>query len=367
MTVQESVKTSADTLVDAQALHDFVLRLWCKAGSSHDEARLVADHLVMANLTGHDSHGVGMVPRYVKSLRDGVLKLNQHALVVRDAGAVLTIDGAFGFGQVVAHEAMRLGIERVRTTGICAVGLRNAHHIGRIGHWAEQCAKEGLVSFHFVNVAGSAQVSPWGGTDGRFGTNPFCAAFPRQGKEPLVLDFATSGIAQGKARVAYNKGSQVPPGCLIDAQGQPTTDPRVMFEAPQGALRTFGEHKGHGLAMMCEIFAGALTGGYTTHAETRVKNSGVVNGMLSVIIDPLAFDAAAPEAEAEAFIEWVKASPRSADAELIHAPGEPERLRTAYRRSHGIPIDARTWSEITDAAAALDMPQSDIDSVLATG
>lgn len=367
MNAQEPAKASFDILVNAQALHEFVVGLWRKAGSSPAEAGLVADHLVMANLTGHDSHGVGMIPRYVKSLRDGVLKLNQHAVVVRDAGAVLTVDGVCGFGQVVAYEAMNRGIERVKTTGICAVGLRNAHHIGRIGHWAEQCAERGLVSFHFVNVAGSAHVSPWGGSDGRFGTNPFCAAFPRKGKEPLVLDFATSGIAQGKARVAYNKGIEVPAGCLIDARGQPTTDPRVMFEAPQGALRTFGEHKGHGLAMMCELFSGALTGGYTTHAETRVKNSGIINCMLSVIIDPVAFDAADTEAEAEAFIEWVKASPRSAGTERIFAPGEPERGRAAQRRSGGIPIDPGTWSEIVDAAAALDMPQSDIDSVLAAG
>ncbi len=363
MTVQESTKASSDILVNAQALHGFVQRLWLKAGSSPTEAGLVADHLVMANLTGHDSHGVGMIPRYVKSLRDGVLALNQHVAIVRDAGAVLTVDGVRGFGQVVAYEAMDLGIERAKAMGICAVGLRNAHHIGRIGHWAEQCARQGLVSFHFVNVAGSVHVSPWGGSDGRFGTNPFCAAFPRKGKEPLVLDFATSGIAQGKARVAYNKGAKVAEGCLIDAQGRPTTDPRVMFEAPHGALRTFGEHKGHGLAMMCELFSGALTGGYTTHAETRVKHSGIINCMLSVIINPEAFDAADTEAEAEAFIEWVKASPRSTGTDQIFAPGEPERLRIAQRRSAGIPIDPGTWSEIIAAATALDMPQSDIASV----
>ncbi|SHH38891.1 malate/lactate/ureidoglycolate dehydrogenase [Pollutimonas bauzanensis] len=368
MTIQENnipQRQSGDLLVNAEALRDFVRRLWTAAGSSATEAGLVADHLVMANLTGHDSHGVGMIPRYVRSLHDGVLKLNQHAVVVRDAGAVLTIDGACGLGQVVAYEAIDHGIERAKKIGICAVGLRNAHHIGRIGHWAEQCARQGLVSFHFVNVAGSAHVAPWGGSDGRFGTNPFCAAFPRQGKEPLVLDFATSGIAQGKARVAYNKGSHVPAGCLIDHQGEPTTDPRVMFEEPHGALRTFGQHKGHGLAMMCELFSGALTGGYTTHAETRITNNGVINCMLSVIIDPKAFDAEDTEAEAEAFIAWVKASPKSAGCDEIYAPGEPERLRHAQRRHSGIPIDTATWDEIERAATALGMPATEIASALA--
>src|ERR1700757_1703987 len=202
--------------IPVDQLHAYVRAIWEQAGSSPREAQLVADHLVAANLTGHDSHGVGMIPRYVDSLRDRELKLNAHASVVKDVGAVLTVDGGKGFGQVVAHEAMELGIERAKKLGVCAVALRNAHHIGRIGHWAEQCAKAGLASFHFVNVAGDPLVAPFGGADRRIGTNPFCAAFPREGKAPLVLDFATSAVAYGKTRVAYNQGKQVPPGALID-------------------------------------------------------------------------------------------------------------------------------------------------------
>ncbi|MBV8627501.1 MAG: Ldh family oxidoreductase, partial [Paraburkholderia sp.] len=144
--------------IPADQLHAFVRAIWEQAGSAPREAELVADHLVAASLTGHDSHGVGMVPRYVASLRDGELQLNRHAQVVRDVGAVLTVEGGKGFGQVVAFEAMELGIERAGKLGLCAVGLRNAHHIGRIGHWAEQCARAGFVSFHFVNVAGDPLV-----------------------------------------------------------------------------------------------------------------------------------------------------------------------------------------------------------------
>ena len=178
------IKTPAtpELRIPAEALHAYVRAIWERAGSAPREAELVADHLVMANLSGHDSHGVGMIPRYVASLADGELKLNAHAKIVRDAGAVLSIDGVKGFGQVVAYEAMEHGIERAKKLGVCAVGLRDAHHIGRIGHWAEQCAKAGLVSFHFVNVAGDPLVAPFGGIDRRFGTNPFCAAFPRDGK-----------------------------------------------------------------------------------------------------------------------------------------------------------------------------------------
>jgi len=347
--------------IPSATLHDYVRAIWEQAGSAPREAELVADHLVAANLTGHDSHGVGMIPRYVASLRDNELKLNLHAQVARDAGAVLSIDGGKGFGQVVAYEAMEYGIERAKRLGICAVGLRGAHHIGRIGHWAEQCARAGLVSFHFVNVAGDPLVAPFGGTDRRIGTNPFCAAFPRSGKPPLVLDFATSAVAFGKVRVAYNQGKQVPPGALIDHDGQATLEPKAMIEAPFGSLLPFGGHKGFGLAAMCEIFGGALSGGYTTHAETLGTNHAIVNCMLSVIINPAAFDAPNAEAEADAFVEWVKASPLAAGTESIQAPGEPERAMRARREAQGVPVDPATWRQIGDAALAVGMPAEQVD------
>lgn len=360
----EELKSSrADIQVLPADLNAFVRTIWRSAGSSEREAGLIADHLVMSNLSGHDSHGVGMIPRYVRALHEGSLRLNGHAQIVRDAGALLTLEGGRGFGQVLASEAMDHGIERTRKLGIAAVALRNAHHIGRIGHWAEQCAQQGLVSFHFVNVAGFAQVAPYGGLGGRFGTNPFCAAFPLKGREPLVLDFATSSIAVNKTRVAYNKGVEVPPDCLMDHEGRPTRDPRVMHEAPFGSLKTFGGHKGSGMAAMCELFAGALSGGFTTHESTRVKDSAIINCMLSVMIDPAALDAGDAQAEAEAFIAWIKETPTLPGHDEILMPGEPERRIRAERTATGIPIDDTTWKQIIAAAQAVGVPSERILSV----
>ena len=355
-----STQAANEQRIAVDTLHAYVRAIWEHAGSAQREAELVADHLVMSNLKGHDSHGVGMIPRYVASLGEGQLKLNTHAEIVREVGAVLTVDGRKGFGQVVAYEAMEHGIERAKKLGVCAVGLRNAHHIGRIGHWAEQCAKAGLVSFHFVNVAGDPLVAPFGGIDRRFGTNPFCAAYPRDGKSPLVLDFATAGIAYGKTRVAYNKGVKVAPGMLLDHEGKPTIEPKVMHEEPFGSLTAFGLHKGSGLAALCEIFGGALSGGYTTHESTLEKSSAIINCMTSVILDPNAFDAPAAQAEAEAFLEWMKASPRAEGAEAIYAPGEPEEARCAERTANGIAIDPTTWKQIRDSAAKSGMAEAEI-------
>jgi uncharacterized oxidoreductase len=174
-------------------LHAFTMAI-CKAdGSSAEEARLVADHLVLANLFGHDSHGVGMMPAYLLNTTTGHCVRNQHAKIVRDNGAVIVIDGGAGYGQVIAKEAMDVGIERAKKHGVAVVGLKNSHHIGRIGHWAEQCAAAGLVSTHWVNVHGhKSLVAPFGGAEPRFTTNPYCTAVPRKGQEPIVLDFATS-------------------------------------------------------------------------------------------------------------------------------------------------------------------------------
>src|SRR3984885_1337730 len=161
-------------------------------GSPAPKADLVAVNLIEANLKGHDSHGVGMVPRYIEAMKEGGLKVNAHVSVVMDGGVMLTLDGNAGYGQVMGYEAMELGAERAKQNGVCVVGLSNAHHIGRIGHWAEQCIGHGLVSIHFVNVLARPIVAPFGGRDARHGTNPFCVGIPRPGKDPTVVGCATS-------------------------------------------------------------------------------------------------------------------------------------------------------------------------------
>jgi uncharacterized oxidoreductase len=142
---------------------------------------LTADHLVQANLSGHDSHGVGMVPRYVLSWQADALQLNQSVRVVHDGGSLLNLDGQCGMGQAVAEEAMALAITRAQQHGVCILGLHHSHHIGRVGHWAEQACRAGLIAIHFVNVLSSALVAPWGGRQARFGTNPFTIGVPVDG------------------------------------------------------------------------------------------------------------------------------------------------------------------------------------------
>lgn len=323
------------------------------AGSSPREAELVAEHLVEANLRGHDSHGVGVVPMYLRGARSGGLVLNQKLAVALDTGAMLICDGGRGAGQVMAHDAMVAGIARAAKTGSAVVSLRNSHHIGRIGHWAEQCAAAGMVSLHFVNVVAGAFVAPFGGTQARLGTNPFAAAFPRVGAPPVVVDFATSKLAAGKVRVAFNKGVELPPGALLDNQGKPTTDPARLYDAQPGALTTFGEHKGWGLMLACELLGAAMVGAPTQHGAG--SDGAVINSMFSVIVSPDKLGTAGPFAEEmEAVLAWVVSEDKNGDG--VKLPGDPELETRRQRLSEGIPLDDTTLAQFEQAAVGVGLP-----------
>ena len=336
-------------------------------GSDAREARLVAENLVTANLLGHDSHGIGMMPRYVEALLEGGLLVNQQPQVKLDTGALLVLDGRQGYGQTIGLEATRMAIARAKEHGASITTLANVHHLGRIGHWAEMAVAEGLVSMHFVNVLSFARVAPFGGADRRFGTNPVCIAIPLPGEAPFVLDMATSAVAQGKLRVAHNKKAKIPPGWLIDSEGNPTDDPRWGVVPPLGAMLCFGEHKGYGLAVACELLGGALTGGGTTSYENKTQRR-VLNGMLSVLIDPKKLGTTeAFERDARAYLKWIRESRPAPGSDRVRIAGEPEREMRAIREREGIPVDAETWSEIRAAAAKLKLAPERIDSLARGG
>ncbi|MCP4900583.1 MAG: malate/lactate/ureidoglycolate dehydrogenase [bacterium] len=334
-------------------------------GSTAEEAVIVAEHLVRANLTGHDSHGVGMIPYYVRFLGDGLLVPNTAARRVRDDGAILAFDGDRGYGQRVAREAMDAAIERCAETGVVLMTLRSSCHIGRIGSYGEQALAAGYVSIHFVNVQDHPPLlSPFRGGDARFGTNPICVAVPGSGRtETILLDMATSKIALGKARVAMNKGELVVEGRLIDHRGRPTSDPSVMFaEERRGALLPIGEHKGYGLALACELLAGVLSGGGTIEPGRRRQGS-IVNNMLSFVIDPgRLVDLEWMRNEIDAMVAYARDSPPVNPEEPVLVAGEPERQSASDRMANGIPVDDTTWSEIRGAAETVGLSSEQIEA-----
>lgn len=351
--------------INADKLTQLVEQIFVTTGTSQAFAQEVAAHLVTANLKGHDSHGVGMTPAYVRNIKAGLLVQDAQAKLIKDRGAVMVIDGQFGFGQVVGRQACDMIIERVKETGVVCAGVRNCHHLGRIGTYAEHCAAAGLVSLHMVNVVGHDPiVAPFGGRERRFTTNPFTCAVPRQDAPPVVLDMATSAVAMGKIRVAHEAGTAAPEGSLIDHEGVPTTDPSVLFSRPVGALGPFGAHKGYGLAVMCELLGGALAGEWTAQPENE-RGHHIVNHMFMVAVDPSAFGGVEKfQAETEAMIEYIHSSAPAKGVDRVRVPGEPEIDSVTRRQQEGIPLSEGAWGELFAAAEAAGLTAADIETIV---
>ena len=351
-------------LIAADRLESFVSDIFRANKCDAAEAGRIAEHLLGANLAGHDSHGVARVPRYVDWQQAGFVVPGRQAEIVTDGGGFVLLDGGFGYGQTVAPQATALGIERARKHGTAVIALRNSGHIGRLGSYAEQAIAAGLVSIHFVNVAGSTMVAPFGGVERRFSTAPFSVGVPTS--PPVVLDFATSRVAEGKVLVASNGGKPLPPDALVEPDGRVSGDPRTLYGDYErtgqrsaagglGAIRAFGEHKGSGLAFACELLAGALTGnGCAGPVETRGRIS---NGLLSVFISPKHFGT---EAEfiriAEDYVAWVKSCRPIEPGGEVLAPGEPEARLRAERLRDGVPLQPDTWASLVRCAQGLGVP-----------
>jgi hydroxycarboxylate dehydrogenase B len=332
-------------------LRDITTATFLAAGWPEADAAEVARHFVLANLSGHDSHGIGMLPLYAKAITDGLLT---PANMPQDKIALapfLVIDAQVALGQPTARRAVARAAEMALAGGVGILNLLDAHHIGRIGDYAEQAAALGLVSMFWVNVAGrSPIVAPHGSREARWGTNPHAIGVPN-GDAPLILDFATSRMAHGKARVALNKGVEVADGYLIDAEGHASNDPAVVFPPlPMGALLPFGDHKGAGIAMIAEIFSAGLSGGALI--ETKPVKSWIINSLFGILIDParLEPDAAARAARVAAIASFVRSAKPRDGFDKVRAPGDVERETRITRQVEGIPLDDETWRQIVEAA-----------------
>lgn len=328
------------------------------AGWSEAQAQETAEHLVLANLSGHDSHGVGMLPLYFNSLADGHLTPQARPTIRSEAGPFLIVDGNVALGQPTAREAVDRAVAIALAGGVAVLNLLDAHHIGRIGHYSEVAAAAGLISVFWVNVAGRPPiVAPFGARQARFGTNPISTGIPVPGGEPLILDFATSRMAHGKARVALNKGVNVPEGYIIDGEGRPTVEPKHVFPQaipglPLGALLPFGDHKGAGLSLIAELLSAGLMG--AARIDEKPHRSWIINSLFGVLIDParLEPDAQLRRRRIESYLAFVRAAAPQEPSQPVLAPGDKERATRIERERDGVPLDDETWSQIVAAARA---------------
>ncbi|MBC8357230.1 MAG: malate/lactate/ureidoglycolate dehydrogenase [Planctomycetes bacterium] len=346
-----------------EALKAFISNIFVRAGCGDEEAAVIGDHLVEANLAGHDSHGVIRAPIYLQWMNEQKAVAGKSLEIVVDSGPLVVADAGLGFGQWTGRQAVAIGVERCRQNGVSVVALRNSAHLGRIGTWAELAAAEGLVSLHFVNTTGLGMfVVPSGGRDARLSVNPVCVGIPIEGREPIILDMAAAATAEGKLKVAKNKGVPVPDNTIVDAEGNPTNDANDFYGPPGGrpvgAILPFGGHKGYGLGLVAEILAGAFTGGGCSEPGKTLLEQG----MLSVYLDPEKLASPGPLfEEIRRYVDFVKSSrPTTPGGEVI-LPGEIENRNRAERRA-GLEMDDATWGQIVEAAASVGVEQTLIEA-----
>jgi uncharacterized oxidoreductase len=344
----------------AQTLTDFATRLLAAVNVPTADAALVASSLVGANLRGHDSHGVMRVPQYVSFIEGGQYRIGVDLKIEHETPAVVVCDGQWGLGQVQAHRLLDLAIPKARRLGVAVATARDCGHIGRLGEYAERAAAAGLALIGTVNNCGAGQrVAPPGGREPRLGTNPFCAGVPTaEPDKPIVADFGTSVVAEGKVRSHYISKQPVPPGWLLDHEGQPTTDPAVLYEQPRGTILPLGgaqAYKGFGLGLILECWAGGLTGGRCSHAGAP---SAAGNNVVFFFIEPEQFAGrGALVDQATELGEFVRSTPRASGVDAILLPGDPERRSLSARSVGGIHLDDNHWDKLTELAVRLGVAQ----------
>ncbi len=348
-------------LVAAEVLTAYVTRIFAATGSPDEEAQRVADHLVGANLRGHDSHGVIRTPAYLALAAAGTLKPGAPSSIVGESASTALLDGGWNYGQIVGYHATELAITKARETGIGWVSACNSGHIGRVGAYGEQIVAAGMIAFGGVNSPGTRLTAAHGGAHRRLGTSPIMIAMPGTTPgEPFVLDMATSVIAEGKVRVAVNRATLLKPNLIIDGDGEPSTEPRDFYGTgpnprPGALLPVGGEtggHKGFGLNIAMEALSGILSG-----AGTSVEGQRGTNGVFIMALDPERFVAADVFVSMmSTLLGFVKEPPYAPGVSEVLTAGEPERRMMAERLATGVPVENETWTQIADAARSVGVP-----------
>ena len=368
--MSERGKTS-EIRVDVNYAIELITDIFKAKSCNNYEAKTIAERLCGSNLKGHDSHGIVRVPRYVLWMEWGWVFPNIKPELIVDSGALALIDAKQGFGQVAGEFAVDEGINRAKLHGVSVVGLKNSGHLGRIGDWSERAADAGLVSLHFVNVRGSLLVAPFGGSDRRGSTSPLSIGVPSKDTDHIILDMATSTVAEGKVMVAQKGGKPLPAGALIDSNGNLTINPEVMYgkinenEVPNsengtGAITAFGLHKGSGINFMMEILGGALTGsGVSAGIEDKEKRK-FANGMLSLYVkvdNMVNFEYFLNEVKS--YADFVRSSPPANKNGKVLIPGDKEISTYKDRLANGLPVAPIVWQNIKQTAKDLNIPNLD--------
>jgi LDH2 family malate/lactate/ureidoglycolate dehydrogenase len=335
-------------------------KIFAALGAPDDIARVVAASLVDANLTGHDSHGVLRIPQYAQRIRDGLVRPAVRPTLIEGRQAVGMVSGEWGFGQLAGRMAMDEAVRRAREFGVGAVGVVRCNHFGRMGEYMERAADQGCVGFVWVGGLGQRAAVPHGGSRPTLGTNPIAVGFPVEGEHPFVMDFATTAVAAGKIMVARAKHLPLPPGCIVDKDGRPTTNVEDYYAG--GALLPAAAHKGFGLSVAAELLGQALTGADAIHDAPGKEPVHRNSGALFMAIDPGTMRPAADaKSQARRIMDRIRGIPPAAGVDRVRTPGQPE-VESRRERSAGFEVADDTWRAIAECARSVGLRDEDLPS-----
>jgi uncharacterized oxidoreductase len=338
--------------VSSADAHKLTVDIFEACGSPAEESRIVADHLVNANLCGMDSHGLIRIPQYVQDAREGTAKPGAAITIASETAVSAVVDCGWNFGVVGAERAARIAVDKTRNSRIAVVATVHCNHAGRLGHYLEQIAAQKLIGFGFCSSPKHGHfVVPWGGRDGRLSTNPMAYGIPDD-DAPIVSDFSTSQAPEGKIRLYKNRKQNLPEGWILDASGQPSTSPSDFYGPPQGGILPFGGrqgYRGYALGLLVEVMGTILAGNDPT--EDRPGN-----GVSFIVFDPgLLADTKRFEGNVQKLKDYIHSSRPSKSGTEVLLPGEPEQRSRAIRSKEGIEIDPATWAAIEKVAASLNV------------
>lgn len=340
-------------VMQAEQWHQVVYELFKAAGATHANAERLAQSLVDSNLAGHDSHGVLRIPQYLQAIAEGQLDPAGEPVVLKETPCSVLMDGGWTFGQVGAKMCMQEAINRAKKHGVAVTALIKAYHIGRLGEYSEMAHDADMIGFVTTGGLGGGQklmaggMAPYGGARPIFGTNPLSFGIPAGAQSPVVADFATSTIALGKVNEARVKGNQLPPGCILDSTGKPTTNPADYYKG--GTLLPFGGHKGYGLAVVAELLGEAFTGADACSDDQGRGGPYMLAGNVFIVLDSGLFRPMQEYGTAtDAIIQRIKAVPPAPGFSEVLLPGEPEQRSKARRRQEGIGMPENSWETIRE-------------------
>jgi uncharacterized oxidoreductase len=336
--------------VPVEKLRKIGIDIFMAQGANGSDSEFLVETLIEANLTGHDSHGVQYYPRYSERIQQGFIKVKNEPKIVKETPNTALIDGNWAFGQKTAMKLTEIVIKKAKENMIAAAGAYNCNHIGRIGYYTSWAANHDIISNFYVNV-GHPSVSVFNGQGKTFGTNPYSISVPTDGEIPFLVDYATSVVAAGKVTVAKNNKEKIPKNWIHDKYGRITDDPFDLSEG--GWLLPFGDYKGYGLQLACEILGAVLTGSRTGFDENQEPPAP--NGIFMIGLNPEAFVGIKEFKKNTGILLKNVKNVQAEPGKKVQVPGEPERDTKIKRIVQGIQIPTETWDQIIDLCEVLNV------------